>query len=116
MDYAEIEKAVQWADPCKAPGPDGFNAHFYKVCWPIVAKDASDAIQDFFLHSGKLLRQVKNAFIALIPKQANLTSPAEFRPISLNQRIVQDNYQDLGEQAEGCHGQNHKPKPSSFQG
>lgn len=50
----EIEFAVKNANPNKAPGPDGFNAHFYKVCWSIIGADICDAFQDFF-QTGLLL-------------------------------------------------------------
>ena len=31
---------VIWAmESEKAPGPDGFSFHFYKVCWPIIKSD-----------------------------------------------------------------------------
>ena len=36
---SEIEEAIRNANPNKAPGLDGFNAHFFKVCWPIIGKD-----------------------------------------------------------------------------
>ncbi|XXG82782.1 hypothetical protein AAC387_Pa10g0673 [Persea americana] len=32
VTIAEIEDVVKSANPNKAPGPDGFNAHFFKVC------------------------------------------------------------------------------------
>lgn len=45
----EIIQAIQAGNPNKAPGPDGFNAHFFKLCWSIVGYDVSAAISDFFL-------------------------------------------------------------------
>lgn len=42
-------------------------------------------IKDFFRH-GKLLKQVKNAFIALIDKE-NPSNPSNFRPISLTNEL-----------------------------
>lgn len=68
---AEIEAAIKIANPHESPGLDGFNAHFYKVCWSIIGEDVTLAISDFF-KSGKLLKQVKNTFITLIPKSGNL--------------------------------------------
>lgn len=52
------------------------------MCWPIVGGDVTAAIQYFFF-DGKLLKQVKNTFIALIPKSKNPSSTADYRPISL---------------------------------
>lgn len=73
VDMQEIANAIKFSNPNKSPGPDGFNSHFFKVCWPIIRKDAVAGILDFFKH-GKLLRQIKNTFITLVPKKENATS------------------------------------------
>ena len=65
----------------KAPGPDGYSSFFFKQTWPIVGGDFCAAIQDFF-HTGRLLKQVSHSIIALVPKSGNVSSPADFRPIS----------------------------------
>lgn len=78
----EIINAVKLANTSKALGPDGFNAFFIKICWPIIGEDICVAIKDFF-RSNQLLKQVKNNFIALIRKCEDLVSPKDFRPISL---------------------------------
>lgn len=44
---AEIEYTIQSSSPHKSPGPDGFNAYFYKLCQPIIAKDVIAAIKNF---------------------------------------------------------------------
>lgn len=31
-----------------SPGPDGFRAHFYQKCWPIIHSDVAEAVCDFF--------------------------------------------------------------------
>jgi hypothetical protein len=36
----------------KAPGPDGYSAHFFKSAWEIVSQDVIEAIKSFFA-SGK---------------------------------------------------------------
>lgn len=51
----EIEAVIKFANPNKAPGPDGFNAHFLKICWPIIGMDVCAAIKDFFT-KGRLLK------------------------------------------------------------
>ena len=79
---SKIEDAIRGSHPHKSSGPDGFNAHFFKVCWHIIGRDVSEAVQDFFIQC-KLLRQVKNTFIALVPKSKASSFPADFRPISL---------------------------------
>lgn len=85
IDDEENVQAIKCASPHKSPGPYGFNAHFYKVCSPIIGKDISSAIRDFFKH-GKLLNQV-NTFIVLIPKTDNPSKPSDFHPISLANEI-----------------------------
>ncbi|WVZ83725.1 hypothetical protein U9M48_030845, partial [Paspalum notatum var. saurae] len=65
-----------------APGPDGFNAAFYKVAWPWIAQDVTRLIVDFY-STGELPQILNRTYITLIPKGTNATSPQNFRPISL---------------------------------
>lgn len=44
----EIELAIKKSPSNKALGLDGFNAQFFKICWPLVGKDIAAAILDFF--------------------------------------------------------------------
>lgn len=74
-------------NPDKAPGPDGFNAHFFQVCWGIIKHDVCKAVSNFF-RSGKLLKQVNSNFLELIPKVDNPEVFEEFRPISLCNVLV----------------------------
>lgn len=67
IDREEIENAVRSSSSHKAPGPDGFNAHFYKVYWPIIGADVCEASSNFF-KEGRVLQQIKNTFIVFIPK------------------------------------------------
>ena len=43
----EIQKIMFSIDGKKAPGPDGFTDHFFKVTWSIVGKDVIEAILFF---------------------------------------------------------------------
>ena len=54
---------------------------FFTYSWETIGKDTTSAILEFF-KMGRLLREVGNSVIALVPKVANLTSLANFRPIS----------------------------------
>ncbi|KAK3229962.1 hypothetical protein Dsin_001843 [Dipteronia sinensis] len=65
----------------KAPGPDGFNAYFFKITWDIVGKDVIDAVQEFF-RSGLLLKELNATIFALVPKVPNPFKMKDFRPIS----------------------------------
>ena len=82
----EIEFAVKNANPNKAPRPDGLNAHFYTVCWPIIGVDICDAICDLF-QSSVMLNQVKATFTVLVPKGDNAFSLDEYGPISLTNEL-----------------------------
>lgn len=78
----EIFLAVKDMDPDSAPGPDGFNGHFFVSCWNIVGADVTAAIQYFF-HTGLLPSSFNSSMIILIPKVDNADSIKQFRPISL---------------------------------
>ncbi|GJX82525.1 RNA-directed DNA polymerase, eukaryota, reverse transcriptase zinc-binding domain protein [Tanacetum coccineum] len=77
----EIRTTMYSIDDCKAPGPDGYSACFFKKAWSVIGNDVCLAIKEFF-KSGKLLWEVNSTMIVLIPKvhQPNLIT--EFRPIA----------------------------------
>ncbi|KAK1550727.1 hypothetical protein Q3G72_023767 [Acer saccharum] len=77
----EIHEVCFSLHPSKAPGPDGFNAHFFKKTWHIVSDDVINAIQEFF-HSGLLLKEFNATILALVPKVPNPSKMTDFRPIS----------------------------------
>lgn len=68
--------------PDKAPGPDGFNGVFFKVCWNIIAKYFYELINDFY-HKNVNLQSINSSFITLSSKCENLQEPSYFRPNSL---------------------------------
>ncbi|XP_026434077.1 uncharacterized protein LOC113331590 [Papaver somniferum] len=53
----EIVHALSCIGSSKAPGPDGFSSHFFKVCWSIIEADFIRAIQNLFLRT-KMLGEV----------------------------------------------------------
>ncbi|KAL0455267.1 UNVERIFIED_CONTAM: hypothetical protein Slati_0865900 [Sesamum latifolium] len=81
MTAEEIKQAVFDIDETKAPGPDGYSSGFFKAAWPIVGREVTKAIMDFFI-TGRLLKQINSTLISLIPKVNNPTVVAEFWPIS----------------------------------
>ncbi|XP_071708111.1 uncharacterized protein [Rutidosis leptorrhynchoides] len=65
----------------KSPGPDGFNAEFFKTSWNIVGEDVTKAVIDFF-KNGKLLKQINHTIITLIRKVQSPSKVTDYRPIS----------------------------------
>ncbi|CAA2976911.1 Hypothetical predicted protein, partial [Olea europaea subsp. europaea] len=81
VSFEEIKEVLFPLKDNKAPGPDGFNAGFFKRTWNIVKNDVLCAIKSFF-DSGKLLKQVNATTITLVPKVPNPSQVKEFKPIS----------------------------------
>ncbi|KAK0571729.1 hypothetical protein LWI29_020657 [Acer saccharum] len=77
----EIHEVCFSLHPNKAPGPNGFNAHFFKKTWDIVGEDVINAIQEFF-RSGHLLKELNATILALVPKVPKPSKMKDFRPIS----------------------------------
>ncbi|XP_059285601.1 uncharacterized protein LOC132039072 [Lycium ferocissimum] len=55
----EIEQAVKDLHPDSAAGPDGFNGHFYKKCWNIIANDLTAMVEDFFRGLQEIIHDIK---------------------------------------------------------
>ncbi|KAL2232550.1 UNVERIFIED_CONTAM: hypothetical protein Sindi_1435000 [Sesamum indicum] len=77
----EVKEAFFDIEEDKALAPDGYSAGFYKAAWPIVGREVTDAILEFF-HNGRLLKQINSTVISLIPKVHTPLSVSNFRPIS----------------------------------
>nr|GEV63864.1 hypothetical protein [Tanacetum cinerariifolium] len=63
----EIKDAMFVIGDEKDPGPDGFTSLFFKKGWDIIGDDICNAVRDFFLN-GKLLKEINQTFLTLIPK------------------------------------------------
>lgn len=78
----EVTRALNSMKPFKAPGPDGFQAIFFKKYWHIVGKDVWRMVSGAFA-SGRIDPTLIETLIALIPKGDNPITFKEFCPISL---------------------------------
>jgi hypothetical protein len=74
-----IKQALFSINDDKAPGPDGYTSFFFKKSLDIISGDLCLAVS---FVSGKLLKQINHSIIALISKSANVSTTADFRPIS----------------------------------
>ncbi|KAL2905499.1 LINE-1 retrotransposable element ORF2 protein [Bienertia sinuspersici] len=77
----EVKEAIFSIHGDKSPGPDGFGTHFYKHNLELIREEVTTAILDFF-NSGKLLKEINNTFLVLIPKVSKPQDVSEFRPIA----------------------------------
>ncbi|CAL1365946.1 unnamed protein product [Linum trigynum] len=80
---SDIHKAIHDMKPYSAPGPDGYQAIFYQKFWPIVGKNLADMASSYF-EIGEIPTETLDSTIVLIPKMEQPESPAQFRPICLN--------------------------------
>ena len=78
----EISDAVFQIGPLKAPGCDGFPAHFYQRNWAVLKPEIIAAVQEFF-STGIMPEGVNDTSIVLIPKVPHPKELKDFRPISL---------------------------------
>eukprot|EP00253_Pinus_taeda_P017934 PITA_17934 len=78
----EVSEVLKDMQNCKAPGPDGFNVHFFKACWHIVKQGILNVVED---SRGRktILKALNTSFISLIPKQDSAQIEDKYRPIDL---------------------------------
>lgn len=80
--YTSVEVNQALSVPgCKALGLDEFSSHFYKDSWSIVGDEVVADVLDS-LNIGKILKELNNKIITLIPKTAYPKNVTKFRPIS----------------------------------
>lgn len=68
--------------PTKAPGPDGYPAHFFQKHWNMCGEEVSQMVLKI-LRGEDDLEVINKTFIVLIPKITNPSLLSQFRPISL---------------------------------
>lgn len=78
----EVRRALFQMGPFKAPGMDGFPAHFYQKFWSTVGNDVTQVALHFLNNNGDL-KDINETWIVLIPKNNHPENFTQFRPISL---------------------------------
>jgi hypothetical protein len=78
----EVKIALFQMYPTKAPGPDGYPAHFFQQHWDLCGKEVTDSVLRI-LRGIDNPEEINNTFIVLIPKVASPLELGQFRPISL---------------------------------
>lgn len=87
----EVRTVVFNMSPDKSPGPDGFQAFFFKKCWDILGEDLWRAIEAS-RNGGSLLAKINFSFFTLIPKKDSLEHPGDFYPIALCNTIYKKKF------------------------
>uniref|UniRef100_A0A803N4X5 RNA-directed DNA polymerase, eukaryota, reverse transcriptase zinc-binding domain protein n=1 Tax=Chenopodium quinoa TaxID=63459 RepID=A0A803N4X5_CHEQI len=77
----DVKEALWNIDDDKAPGPDGFSSKFFKASWAIVGEDITKGVLDFF-SSSKMLKQIKNTILTMVPTVDCAEEISQFRPIA----------------------------------
>lgn len=78
----EVKNVVFSKNNDGAPGPDGFNGHFYQRYWDIVAEDVFKAVLQFF-SQGWILPNMNSNLVVLIPKFQGPDMIEHYRPTAL---------------------------------
>jgi hypothetical protein len=78
----EVRHALNQMNSYKSPGPDGFQAIFFKQYWHIVGEHVYNLVRQAFA-TGTFNACIGETLIALIPKVDHPQNFKEFRPISL---------------------------------
>ncbi|KAK2357064.1 hypothetical protein QL285_094373 [Trifolium repens] len=77
----EIYTSLKSIGDLKAPGLDGYDAHFFKSTWSIIKKDFLAAVWEFF-YENSMYSVVNSTLVTLIPKHSAAKTIKEYRPIS----------------------------------
>lgn len=78
----EVKTALFQMFPTKAPGPDGFPAHFYQRHWDICGEEVTKIVLRI-VKGEESPECINDTILVLIPKVTNPTILSQFRPISL---------------------------------
>ena len=85
----DVRKIVFGMQRNKSPGSDGFSVGFYQDAWEIVGSLVQEAVLGC-LNEGKLLREINNTVITLVPKVTCPDSVSDYRLIACCNVIYKD--------------------------
>lgn len=78
----EVKDALFSLGGDKALGLDGFSSLFFQRLWGVLTNDLWEVVEESRVESF-VLKDFINTFISLIPKNEEIISFGDFRPISL---------------------------------
>ncbi|XP_059291469.1 uncharacterized protein LOC132044948 [Lycium ferocissimum] len=97
----DVKKAIFDLSGDSSGGPDGMIGAFYQVCWDIVGADVYNVVKVFF-EEQTLPKSIAHTNLVLIPKNNNVETFADMRPISLSNfinkvisRVVQNKLENI---------------------
>ena len=73
----EVKKALFQMFPVKAPGPDGFPAHFFQRHWDVCGEEVTRVVLRI-VNGTESAECINKTLLVLIPKVKNLTSLTQF--------------------------------------
>uniref|UniRef100_A0A3B5PPF5 Reverse transcriptase domain-containing protein n=1 Tax=Xiphophorus maculatus TaxID=8083 RepID=A0A3B5PPF5_XIPMA len=82
LTLEELQEALLSMENGKAPGIDGLSVEFYKSCWPVLAEDLLEVLNNSVAR-GMLPLSCRRAVLTLIPKKGDLYEIRNWRPVSL---------------------------------
>lgn len=80
--HEEIDRIIKLIPADRAPGPNGFDGQFLKLCWEIIKEDFYLLCNDFWEGTVNI-NCLNTSLITLIPKKGTPESVNDYHPISL---------------------------------
>lgn len=78
----EVKSPLMKMNPDKAPGPNDFPTSFFQKCWGYMGPEIKEALEGV-RNLGKILKEINNTFLVLIPKKEKSDNFNDYRPIAL---------------------------------
>ena len=82
FDSKEVKEVLFQMFPTKAPGPDGFPAHFFQRHWELCGEELTSVVLRI-LRGEDDVASINEILLVLIPKVEKADDPGQYRPISL---------------------------------